>query len=64
MIIKVTYNKSTNEIITDSDTMIAELNNNSVVDNSEQVSFEIAVNTAQYEREQNNFEEDLIEDIP
>jgi len=64
MIIKVTYNKSTNEIIIDSDTMIAELNNNSVVDNSEQVSFEIAVNTAQYEREQNNFEEDLIEDIP
>jgi len=64
MIIKVTYNKSTNEIIIDSDTMIAELNSNSVVDNSEQVSFEIAVNTAQYEREQNNFEEDLIEDIP
>jgi len=64
MIIKVIYNKSTNEIIIDSDTMIAELNNNSVVDNSEQVSFEIAVNTAQYEREQNNFEEDLIEDIP
>jgi response regulator of citrate/malate metabolism len=63
MIIKVTYNKSTNEIIIDSDTMIAELNSNSVVDNSEQVSFEIAVNTAQYEREQNNFEEDLIEDI-
>ena len=64
MIIKVIYNKSTNEIIIDSDTMIAELNKNSVVDNSEQVSFEIAVNTAQYEREQNNFEEDLIEDIP
>lgn len=64
MIIKVTYNKSTNEIVIDSDTMITELNNNSVVDNSEQVSFEIAVNTAQYEREQNNFEEDLIEDIP
>ena len=64
MIIKVTYNKSTNEIVIDSDTMVTELNNNSVVDNSEQVSFEIAVNTAQYEREQNNFEEDLIEDIP
>ena len=64
MIIKVTYSKSTNEIVIDSDTMITELNNNSVVDNSEQVSFEIAVNTAQYEREQNNFEEDLIEDIP
>jgi len=64
MIVKVTYNKSTNEIVIDSDTMITELNNNSVVDNSEQVSFEIAVNTAQYEREQNNFEEDLIEDIP
>ena len=64
MIVKVTYNKSTNEIVIDSDTMITELNNNSVVDNSEQVSFEIAVNTAQYEQEQNNFEEDLIEDIP
>ena len=64
MIITVAYNKSTNEIVIDSDTMITELNNNSVVDNSEQVSFEIAVNTAQYEREQNNFEEDLIEDIP
>lgn len=63
MIIKVTYNKSTNEITIDSDTMITELNSNSIVDTNEQVSFEIAVNTAQYEHEQNNFEEELIEDI-
>lgn len=63
MIIKVTYNKSTNEITIDSDTIITELNSNSVVDNSEQVSFEIAVNTTQYEQEQNNLEEVLIEDI-
>lgn len=62
MIIKVTYNKSTNEITIDSDTIITELNNNSVVDNSEQVSFEIAVNTTQYEQEQNNFGEESIED--
>ena len=62
MIIKVTYNKSTNEITIDSDTIITELNSNSVVDNSEQVSFEIAVNTTQYEQEQNNFGEELIED--
>ena len=64
MIIKVTYNKSTNEIIIDSDTIVTELNNNTIVDNSEQVSFEIAVNTEEYERVQNNFEEDIIEDIP
>lgn len=63
MIIKVTYNKSTNEITIDSDTMMTELNSNSVVDNSEEVSFEIAVNTTQYEQEQNNLEEVLIEDI-
>ncbi len=62
MIIKVTYNKTTNEIELDSDTMTIELNSNSIVDSSEQVSFEIAVSTAQYEQEQNVFGEELIED--
>jgi hypothetical protein len=64
MIIKVTYNKNTNEIIIDSDTAITELNTNSIVDDNQQLSFEIAVNISQYQLEQNSLEEDSIEDIP
>jgi hypothetical protein len=64
MIIKVTYNKNTNEIIIDSDTVITELNTNSIVDDNQQLSFEIAVNISQYQLEQNSLEEDSIEDIP
>ena len=64
MIIKVTYNKSTNKIIIDSDTAITELNTNSIVDDNQQLSFEIAVNISQYQLEQNSLEEDSIEDIP
>jgi hypothetical protein len=63
MIIKVTYNKNTNEIIIDSDTAITELNTNSIVDDNQQLSFEIAVNISQYQLEQNSLEQDLIEDI-
>jgi hypothetical protein len=63
MIIKVTYNKNTNEIIIDSDTVITELNTNSIVDDNQQLSFEIAVNISQYQLEQNSLEQDLIEDI-
>ncbi len=64
MIIKVTYNKSTNKVIIDSDTAITELNTNSIVDDNQQLSFEIAVNISQYQLEQNSLEEDSIEDIP
>ena len=63
MIIKVTYNKNTNEIIIDSDTVITELNTNSIVDDNQQLSFEIAVNISQYQLEQNSLEQDLIKDI-
>jgi hypothetical protein len=63
MIIKVTYSKNTNEIIIDSDTVITELNTNSIVDDNQQLSFEIAVNISQYQLEQNSLEQDLIEDI-
>jgi hypothetical protein len=63
MIIKVTYSKNTNEIIIDSDTVITELNTNSIVDDNQQLSFEIAVNISQYQLEQNSLEQDLIKDI-
>lgn len=52
MLIKVTYNKSTGEIILDRDVatvLVFELNQNSVVDTAEQLSFEISVSTAEFE---------------
>lgn len=52
MIIKITYNKQTNQITVASDIEdIApiELNTNSIIDTASQVEFEVAVDTANYE---------------
>lgn len=68
MQIKVTYNKTTGDIVVESDIQdIApiELNTNSIQDTESEVSFEIAVDTSTYEQnntDQDNFE--YFEQIP
>ena len=49
MIIKVEYNKDTNELVVNGDINAIELNANSVVDTDTELSFEIALDTSQYE---------------
>ena len=52
MIIKVEYDKSdaTLTLIKDDD-IVAVINNNTVVDNSDKLSFEIALNVSQYQEQ-------------
>lgn len=49
MIIKVTYNKNTNELNILGDIDIISLNSNSVEDTADNLNFEIAVDTTSYE---------------
>lgn len=49
MIIKVEYNKNTNELVINGDINAIELNTNSIVDTDTELSFEIALDTSQYE---------------
>ena len=51
MQIKVTYNKTTGEIILEKDTKLIEIevNSNAIEDTDESLSFEIAVDTTAYE---------------
>lgn len=49
MIIKVEYNKDTNELVVNGDINTIELNTNSIVDTDTELSFEIALDTSQYE---------------
>ena len=49
MIIRVTYNKDTQEILVVSDVTGIELNNSTVQDDSNVLEFEIAVDTSKYE---------------
>jgi hypothetical protein len=49
MIIKVEYNKDTNELVINGDINAIELNTNSVIDTDTELSFEIALDTSQYE---------------
>ncbi len=49
MIIKVTYNKNTNELNILGDIDIISLNNNSIEDTADNLNFEIAVDTTSYE---------------
>ena len=51
MIIKVTYNKETGDIELINDIKSILITKNEVVDSSNQLSFEIAVDTTQYERD-------------
>ncbi len=62
MIIKVTYNKETGDIELINDIKSILITKNEVVDTSNQLSFEIAVDTTQYERDNmvDNIPENLI----
>lgn len=49
MIIKVTYNKTTNELNVEGDVSGISLNNGNIEDTADNLSFEIAVDTTEYE---------------
>lgn len=57
MIIYVSYNKSTNELSVTGDVDLIALNSGSIVDDSNNLSFEIAVDTSEYEID--NIAEDI-----
>ena len=53
MIIKIEYDKSDGTLnLTKDDEMVAVINNNTVVDDSDTLSFEIALNVSQYQQDQ------------
>ena len=49
MIITVTYNKNTGQLTVDGDVHAIEVNSNTLTDTSEELTFEIAVDTTEYE---------------
>lgn len=49
MIIKVTYNKSTQDLQISNDIGSISLNSNTLLDNSDLLNFEIAIDTSEYE---------------
>ena len=52
MIIKIEYDKTTNELnLTKDEEIVAVINNNTVVDNSDKLSFEIALDVSQYQEQ-------------
>lgn len=50
MIIKVTYNKSTQDLQISNDIGNVLINSNTIVDDSDSLNFEIAVDTTEYEQ--------------
>tara|TARA_R100001509_G_C4844967_1_gene207964 strand:+ start:638 stop:823 length:186 start_codon:yes stop_codon:yes gene_type:complete len=50
MIIKVTYNKSTQDLQISNDIGNVLVNSNTIIDNSDFLNFEIAVDTTEYEQ--------------
>jgi len=63
MIINVTYNKLTGELAVNGDIDLIELNANTIEDTSDLLSFEIAVNTAQYETANLETDQEIIEEV-
>ena len=63
MIINVTYNKLTGELAVNGDIDLIELNTNTIEDTSDLLSFEIAVNTAQYETANLETDQEIIEEV-
>lgn len=63
MIITVTYNKLTGELAANGDIDLIELNTNTIQNTSDSLSFEIAVNTAQYETANLETEQEIIEEV-
>jgi hypothetical protein len=62
MILSVVYSKSTGEIVvsSDIDSIVVDLNTNSIQDDQDQLVFEVAIDTTQYE-EINKLPEQIIE---
>lgn len=53
MIIKIEYDKSNGTLnLTKDDEMVAVINDNTVIDNSDTLSFEIALDVSQYQQDQ------------
>ena len=63
MIITVTYNKETKELTVNGDVHSIELNLNTVQDTDQQLSFEIAASTAEYEMINTDSEPETIEEV-
>ena len=63
MIINITYNKLTGELAVNGDIDLIELNANTIEDTSDLLSFEIAVNTAQYETANLETDQEIIEEV-
>ena len=54
MIIKIEYDKTSNALnLTKDEEIVAVINNNTVVDNSDTLSFEIALDVSQYQEQFN-----------
>ena len=54
MIIKIEYDKTTNALnLTKDEEIVAVINNDTVVDNSDTLSFEIALDVSQYQKQFN-----------
>ena len=52
MIIKIEYNKSNSTLnLTKDDEIVAVINDNTVIDNNDTLSFEIALNVSQYQEQ-------------
>ena len=64
MQIRVTYDKATGDITLSNDTKLItlELNPNATVDTSDSLYFEIAVDTTEYEVDQMDLPEDIIDE--
>lgn len=62
MILSVVYSKSTGEIVvsSDIDEIAVEVNTNSIQDGSDQLVFEIAVDTSEYEQINNLMDQEEI----
>jgi len=59
MIIKVEYDKSdTTLTLTKDDDIVAVINDTSIVDNSDKLSFEIALDVSQYQKQFNEIDGD------
>ena len=59
MIIKVEYDKTDATLtLTKDDDKVAVINNNTVVDNSDKLSFEIALDVSQYQKQFNEIDGD------
>ena len=62
MILNVVYNKSTGDITvsSDIDSILVDLNTNSIQDSNDELVFEVAIDTTQYEEINKLPEEDVI----